>query len=80
MVPNLEPSVVTRLFRAILQPGDILLVNAHLAPIGEGVDLATAMEKVLPQYNNAETLAWLGEGLEMMGPNGQNRCAQDGGG
>ena len=25
------------------------------------------MANVLPQYDNAETLAWLGEGLEMMG-------------
>ena len=39
MVPNLAPSVVTRLLRAILQPGDVLLVNAHLAPTGQGADL-----------------------------------------
>jgi L-histidine N-alpha-methyltransferase len=67
MVPNLEPSLVTRLLRAILQPGDVVLVNAHLAPVGENVDLATAMAKVLPQYDNAETLAWLGEALAEWG-------------
>ncbi len=67
MVPNLEPSVVARLFRAILQPGDVMLVNAHLAPVGEGVDLATAMAKVLPQYHNAETLAWLDGALAEWG-------------
>ncbi len=63
LVPNLTPSVVTRLFRAILKPGGVMLVNAHLAPVGEGIDLARAMEKVLPQYDNAETLAWLSEAL-----------------
>ena len=65
LVPNLAPSVVTQLFRAILKPGDVLLVSAHLAPIGEGIDLATAMGKVLPQYDNAETLAWLSAALDV---------------
>ena len=71
LVPNLEPSLVTRLFRAILQPGDVMLVNAHLAPIGESTDLPAAMEKVLPQYDNAETLAWLSEALAEWGLTGK---------
>ena len=67
LAPNLAPSVVTRLFRAILRPKrDVLLVSAHLAPLGEGVDLSAAMRSVLPQYNNPETLAWLAAVLEHM--------------
>ena len=64
LVPNLSPSVVKQLFRAILRAGDILLVSAHLAPVGEGIGLSAAMQSVLPQYDNAETLAWLDAGLE----------------
>lgn len=67
LVPNLAPSVVTRLFRAILRPGDILLVSAHLAPIGNGIDLSAAMRLVLPQYDNPETQAWLTAVLEHLG-------------
>jgi L-histidine N-alpha-methyltransferase len=67
LVPNLAPSLVIRLFRAILRPGDILLVSAHLAPIGDGVDLPAAMNAVLPQYDNSETLAWLAAAVEHLG-------------
>ena len=67
LVPNLAPSVVTRLFRAILRPGDILLASAHLAPVGDGVELPAAMQSVLPQYDNPETLVWLTAALEHMG-------------
>jgi hypothetical protein len=67
VVPNLAPSVVTRLFRAGLRPGDVLLVSAHLAPVSEGTDLPAAMRRVLPQYENPETLAWLGAALEHWG-------------
>lgn len=64
LVPNLAPSVVTRLFKAILRPGDILLASAHLAPVGDELDLPAAMRSVLPQYDNPETLAWLMAALE----------------
>lgn len=64
LVPNLAPSVVTRLFRAIVHPGDVLLASVHLAPVREGVDLPAAMRSVLPQYDNPETLAWLTAALE----------------
>jgi SAM-dependent methyltransferase len=67
LVPNLAPSVVTRLFRAILRPGDMLLGSAHLAPIGVDRDLPAAIQSVLPQYNNSETLVWLGAALEYWG-------------
>ncbi len=67
LVPNLAPSAVTRLFRAVLRPGDVLLASAHLAPVGDGVDLSAAMESVLPQYDNPETQAWLEAALEHWG-------------
>jgi hypothetical protein len=67
LVPNLAPSVVTRLFRAILRPGDVLLASAHLAPVGDNAQLPAAMRSVLPQYDNPETLAWLTAALEHMG-------------
>ena len=67
LAPNLAPSMVTRLFKSILRPGDILLCSAHLAPVGDGEDLAAAMRSVLPQYDNRETLAWLSAALEHWG-------------
>jgi hypothetical protein len=67
LVPNLAPSIVTRLFSAILRPGDVLLASAHLAPVGDGMELPAAMRKVLPQYDNPETLAWLRAVLEEWG-------------
>jgi L-histidine N-alpha-methyltransferase len=67
LVPNLAPSMVARLFRAVLRPEDVVLVSAHLAPIGPGVDLPGAMRKVLPQYGNPETLTWLSAALEEWG-------------
>jgi hypothetical protein len=67
LVPNLAPAVITRLVRAVLRPGDMLLVSAHLAPVSESVDLAAAMRRVLPQYDNPETRAWLAAGIEEWG-------------
>jgi SAM-dependent methyltransferase len=66
LVPNFSPSMVNHIFRAVLRPGDVLLVSAHLAPVRqEGPqELAKAMESVLPQYDNPETLAWLTAALE----------------
>jgi hypothetical protein len=68
LTPNLAPAVAARIFRSILRPGDILLVNAHLAPVknetGEG--LPTAMQTLLPQYDNPETRAWLTAALEYL--------------
>jgi hypothetical protein len=69
LVPNLAPSVITRLFRAVLRPGDLLLASAHLAPVvDENLDdIQVAMDAVLPQYDNPETLAWLRAALEEAG-------------
>jgi hypothetical protein len=65
LVPNLAPSAVVWLFRAILRSKrDVILVSAHLAPVAEGMELPEAMRQILPQYDNAETLAWLSAALE----------------
>jgi SAM-dependent methyltransferase len=69
LTPNFTPSEVARLLRSVLRPGDLLLVSAHLAPVREEnrEGLATAMRTVLPQYDNAETLAWLAAALDHQG-------------
>lgn len=66
LAPNFVPSEMARLFRAVLRPGDLLLASAHLAPVQQDNpdDLRVAMETVLPQYDNPETLAWLTAALE----------------
>jgi hypothetical protein len=67
VVPNLEPPFVAKLLREMIRPSDVLLASAHLAPVGEGVGMDVAMNKILPQYNNAETLAWLREAMVQWG-------------
>jgi hypothetical protein len=64
LVPNLAPSIVTKLFRSVLRPGDVLLTSVHLAPVDRNAGLSAAMRAVLPQYDNRETLAWLTAALE----------------
>jgi L-histidine Nalpha-methyltransferase len=64
LVPNLTPKFVVQLLREILRPVDVILISVHLAPVRDDVDQAAAMEKVLPQYKNPETLAWLDAALE----------------
>ncbi len=59
IVPNMAPMLVQQLLAAVLEPGDVLLASANLAPVVNGVDIEEAMQKVLPQYDNSETLAWL---------------------
>ena len=69
LVPNFAPSVIARIFRAMLRPGDLLLVSAHLAPVMHETteEIAVGMREVLPQYHNPETLAWLTAALENWG-------------
>jgi SAM-dependent methyltransferase len=59
LFPNFAPSVITRLFHAILRPGDCVLASAHLVPAGTREDISAGMKAILPQYDNPETLAWL---------------------
>jgi SAM-dependent methyltransferase len=68
LVPNLPPSRLGPILRALLRPfglrsSDMLLLSVHLAPVGDGVDVSSAMSGLLPQYDNRETLAWLMEAL-----------------
>lgn len=69
LVPNLLPSDVGTILRAVLRPGDVLLASAHLAPVRneESSELAAAMNSILPQYDNVETLAWISAVLEETG-------------
>ncbi|MEI9999662.1 MAG: L-histidine N(alpha)-methyltransferase [Verrucomicrobiota bacterium] len=67
LVPNLDPVTVTAIFRAMLRPGDLLAASVHLAPVARTGSLAAAMQAVLPQYDNAETRAWLSVTLEELG-------------
>jgi SAM-dependent methyltransferase len=64
LVPNLMPKNVQQLLTAVLRPQDVLLASANLAPIGNRVDIQAAMQKVLPQYDNPETLAWLNAAID----------------
>jgi hypothetical protein len=65
LCPNLLPREVGRIFRAVLRPGDELLASAHLAPPRR--DREESLRAVLPQYDNAETRAWLAEALAELG-------------
>jgi SAM-dependent methyltransferase len=67
LAPNFTPQAVTRLFRTVLRPGDLLLASAHLAParVENAGEIRAAMDSILPQYDNPETLAWLTAALEV---------------
>tara|TARA_B100000614_G_scaffold234911_1_gene231234 strand:+ start:535 stop:1530 length:996 start_codon:yes stop_codon:yes gene_type:complete len=56
MIPNLEPDVILPKLRALLRAGDQLLFSANLAP---GRDYRAGVERVLSQYDNAETRDWM---------------------
>jgi SAM-dependent methyltransferase len=59
LFPNFAPSVITRLFHAVLRPSDCVLASAHLVPAGTREEISAGMKTILPQYDNLETLAWL---------------------
>lgn len=64
LAPNFEPEEFLGLIRAVLRPGDVLLLSANLAPVacgeeGEPEAVRVACERILPQYANAETGEWL---------------------
>jgi SAM-dependent methyltransferase len=73
LVPNFLPSRVGDILRVALRPGDVLLASVHLAPVGgeRNLDLPSAMQAVLPQYDNPETLAWLNASIEQGGMAGR---------
>ena len=61
MFPNFEPGFLFERLARWLRPGDRLIFSANLAP---GPDVAAGTAEVLPQYDNAETRAWLATLLE----------------
>jgi len=66
MVPNLLPPQLSQLLHEILRPDDILLASVHLVPVENGGEdkISSGMHRVLPQYDNPETMAWLNAALE----------------
>jgi uncharacterized SAM-dependent methyltransferase len=56
MIPNSEPDVILARLRELLSRGDVLLLNANLAP---GSDYRSGVERVLPQYDNKLSADWL---------------------
>jgi uncharacterized SAM-dependent methyltransferase len=56
IIPNFEPEQILPKLASLLQPKDVLLFSANLAP---GNDYATGMKKILPQYDNPLTRDWL---------------------
>jgi SAM-dependent methyltransferase len=67
LVPNFSPLAVTRLLHSVLRPGDILLASAHLAPVRteNPEEIPAAMNSILPQYDNPETMTWLNAALQV---------------
>lgn len=56
MLPNFEPEVILPKLSSLIEPADLLLLSANLAP---GNDYAAGVEKVLPLYDNPPTRDWL---------------------
>lgn len=64
MLPNFEPADILSRLAGWLRPHDRLLLTANLAP---GDDFNAGMARILPQYDNPETCAWLATFLEQGG-------------
>ena len=56
MIPNFEPEDILPKLAALVRADDWLLFSANLAP---GVDYASGLDRVLPQYDNPLTRDWL---------------------
>ena len=56
MMPNFSPTEVLPRLAGLLQPKDVLLVSANLAP---GKNYAAGVRKILPLYDNTLTGEWL---------------------
>jgi L-histidine Nalpha-methyltransferase len=56
MIPNFEPLEILPKLAALIRPKDFLLFSANLAP---GGNYTAGVEKILPQYDNPPTRAWL---------------------
>ena len=56
LIPNFEPAVIMPLLAGLLQPDDVLLLSANLAP---GSHYAAGVQRILSLYDNALTRDWL---------------------
>jgi len=56
ILPNFWPPTILRPVLFPLRPQDQLLVSANMAPTG---DYQAALQRILPQYDNEPTRAWL---------------------
>ncbi len=56
MIPNFLPDEILPILTSFLQPDDLLLFSANLAP---GADYLEGVQTVFPQYNNELTKEWL---------------------
>ena len=56
MLPNFTPAEALPKLAGLLEPKDVLLVSANLAP---GKNYAAGVRKILPSYDNALTGEWL---------------------
>ena len=56
MLPNFEPALILPRLAALMNPADLLLLSANLAP---GPDYAAGLRRILPLYDNALTRDWL---------------------
>ncbi len=56
MIPNFEADRILPKLSSLLQPGDLLLLSANLAP---GNDYTAGVDRVLPLYDNELTRDWL---------------------
>jgi L-histidine N-alpha-methyltransferase len=65
LLPNFEPGEILPQLRSWLRPEDVLVLSANLAPaLDETVEsYLEAMQRILPQYQNPETLEWVGRVL-----------------
>lgn len=64
ILPNMEPGTAAQCLGALLRKGDLLVVSANM--VG-GIHPHSEIQKILPQYDNPLTRAWLLTFLREMG-------------
>ena len=63
LLPNLPQREMLRGLHRCLRPGDVLLLQANLSPVGHAADGA----RILAQYDNPLAMAWYGGALAGLG-------------
>jgi L-histidine Nalpha-methyltransferase len=77
VLPNFQPQRILPQLAALLRPNDLLIFSANLA---REDDYPTHLQRILPQYDNALTRAWLFLLLADLGiepSDGQMECRLD---